>query len=275
MTSIHARIPPNMKDAVLAAKRRGEKAGTVKKADLDERPSIKRKTSGSSSVVIKKTQALFSPSSEILANERSDRNDYSDDSEDEASASKENDPSQSPSPITVPSQRRPALTKRPLSDLPIPIEPEFDEEHASGLSPSERNIVNNTSLFPGYLPTNQEMPCQNLKLAERSRSVNFSFRSFRGFPNTSKDELAVAPFEVKGDETEERPTGKRPCLWGEKEKSTRGQAVEKLIAPASRPALGDWAIGATRSAVEAVTKQASGSILSGKGGRPRVGLRRL
>ena len=272
MTSIHARIPPNMKDAVLAAKRRGEVAGTVTKADLDERPSIKRKISGSSSVVMKKTQAFFSPSSEILANERSDRNDYSDDAEDEASASKENDPSQSPSPITLPSQRRPALTKRPLSDLPIPIEPELDDEDASRLSPSERNIANNTSSFSGHLATNPETPCQNLKLAERSRSVNFSFR---GFQNTSKDELAVAPFEVKGDETEDRPTGKRPCLWGGKENSTRGQAVEELIAPASRPALGGGAIGATRPAVEAVTKQASASILGGKGGRPRVGLRRL
>ena len=48
-----------MKDTVLAAKRRGEVAGTVTKADLDERPSIKRKISGSSSVVIKKTRALF------------------------------------------------------------------------------------------------------------------------------------------------------------------------------------------------------------------------
>lgn len=273
MTSIHARIPPNMKDAVLAAKRRGEVAGMVTKYDFDEKPSTKRKTSCSSSVVMKKTQAFFSPSSEIPANEPPDRNDNSDeDAEDEASASKENDPSQSPSPITIKSPRRPALTKRPLSDLPIPIEPEFDDEDASGLGSSERNIANNTLSFSIHFAANPENSGQNLKLAERSRSLNFSSR---GLQDASKDGLTVVPLEIKGDETEDQPTGKRLCLWDGKENSIHGQDLEKPTAPTARPASGGGAIGVTRPAAGAVTKPASTSIVGGKGGRPRVGLRRL
>lgn len=273
MTSIHARIPPHMKDAVLAAKGRGEVAGMLSKDDLDERPSIKRKTTSSSNVVMKKTQAFFSPSSEIPANKPSDRNDNSDeDAEDEASASKENDPSQSPSPVTVQNTRRPALTKRPLSDLPIPKEPESEDEDASGLSPSARNIANNTTSFPGHLATNSENSRQTLKLAERRRSVNFSSR---GLQDASKDGLAIVPLEIKGDETEDHPTGKRFCLWDGKENSTQGQGVEELTAAAARPAPGGGAMGATRPAAGVLTKPASASIGGGKGGRPRVGLRRL
>lgn len=273
MTSIHARIPPNMKDAVFEAKRRGEVAWMVTKDDPDEKPSTKRKTSCSSSVVMKKTQAFFSPSSEIPANELSDRNDNSDeDEEDEASASKENDPSQSPSPVTVKSPKRPALTKRPLSDLPIPIEPEFDDEDASGLGSSERNVANNTPSFSSLFAAHPESSGQNLKLAERSRSLNFSSR---GLQDVSKDGLAVVPLDIKGDETEDHPTGKRLCLWDGKENSIHGLVVQKPTAPAARPAPGGGAIGVTRPAPGTVTKPASTSIVGGKGGRPRVGLRRL
>lgn len=274
MTSIHARIPPNLKDAVLAAKRRGEVAGMVTKEDLDERPSTKRKASSSSSVVMKKkTQAFLSPSSGVPANGPSDRNDNSDeDAEDEASASKENDPSQSPSPVTVQSPRRPALTKRPLSDLPIPIEPELDDEDASGLSPSELNIANNTPSFSNHLATTLENSCQNLKLAERSRSINFSTR---GLQDASKDGLAIVPLDIKGDEPEDHPIRKRLCLWDGKENSTHGQGVERSTAPATRPAPGGGAMGITRPAAGTVTKPDSASIVGGKGGRPRIGLRRL
>lgn len=273
MTSIHARIPPNMKDAVLAAKRRGEVAGMVNKDDPVEKPSIKRKTSASSSVVMKKPQTFFSPSSEVPANKPSDRNDNSDeDAEDEASASKENDPSQSPSSVTAQSPRRPAMTKRPLSDLPIPIEPECDDQDALGLSSSERNIANNTPSFSSHLVINPESSSQNLKLAERSRSLNFSSR---GLQDASKDGLAVFPLDFKGDQTEDHPTGKRLCLWDGKENSIQGQGIEKPTAPVGRPTPGGGAIGATRPAAGTVIKPASASIVSGKGGRPRVGLRRL
>lgn len=270
MTSIHARIPPNMKDAVLAAKRRGEVAGIVAKDDLDERPSMKRKTSGSLSVVVKKTQTFFSPSSEIPPNGPSYRNDSSD--EDEASASKENDPSQSSATIPLQSPRRPVLTKRPLSDLPIPIEPEFDDEDALRISPSERNIANNTPFFSSHVANNPEHSSQNLKLAERSRSVNFPTR---GLPDASKDEFAFVPMDIVGDEAEDHLTGKRLFLWDGKENSIPGPSVEKPSALATRLAPGGGSIGAARPAAGAETKPASASIVGGKGSRPKVGLRRL
>ena len=271
MTSIHARIPTNLKDAVFVAKRRGEVAGMVTKDSSDERPSMKRKTSSSSSVVMKKTQAIFSPSSEIPTNEPPARNDNSDqEAEDEASASKENDPSQSPSPVTVPSPRRPVLAKRPLSDLPVPIEPESDDE--TGLSPSELNIANNANSSSSHFATNLESSCQNLKLAERSRSINFSSR---GLQDVGKDGLASVPMDITGDETEDHPTGKRLCLWEGKENFTQGQGVEQPSAPAARSPPVGGATGTTRPAAGIVTKPASASMVGGKGGRPRVGLRRL
>ena len=78
----------------------------------------------------------------------------SDSEDDEASASKENNPALSLTPVTapLPNPRRPALGKRPLSDLPTPVDTEANDNDEAPplLSPSEQNIANNA---PPLLPS--------------------------------------------------------------------------------------------------------------------------
>ena len=115
MTSIHARIPPNLRSAAIEARTRGEE----------------KQKSG------------------VKTYEAPDHSDTGED--DEVSASKENDPSISPSPVspppTIQPRRNTILGKRPLSDLPTPEEPPSDDESQthSHLSASERNIAANTT----------------------------------------------------------------------------------------------------------------------------------
>lgn len=280
MTSIHARIPPHMKNAVLAAKRRGEPAGTVIKNELDERPVVKPKSSSSSTMVMKRPQTLTTPLPEVLRNtytvpasQRAEPDENSDaEEEDEASASKENDPPQCPSSLTAQIARRSDLTKRPLSDLPTPTEAEINDEDALGLSPSDRNIANNAPYFSVPLATSFESSRQTLKLAERSRSVNFTSR---GLLDASKDGLAIVPLDINADESEEPPATKRLCLWEGKENATENQGPERLTAPVARPAFLSGASGTTKSAAGPTKKLASMPTVNSRSARARIGLRRL
>lgn len=271
MTSIHATVPPNLKDAVLAAKRRGEAPGTTIKEETDQRPSMKPKTS-SSSVVMKRRPNIALRSIARSENHLTVTNKSMDeDLEDEASESKENDPSQSPSLVIAPSPRRPSLPKRPLSDLPTPTDPDFDDDDPSGLSPSERNIVNNTPHFSSPFAPTTEYSRQTLKLAERSRCVTFTSR---GLQDVGGIGLAIVSFDIKEDETEDTPVAKRQCSWEGKENIMERSEVEKPTLPAIRSAPVLGALGGASSFAGA-PKLSSVPSTSGKSTRPKIGLRRL
>lgn len=146
MTSIHAPIPPDLKDSVAEAKHRGEDPSSIR---LEEDTSTQRprKQQRLHPGTIKKSIHKPNPSDDISDSEN----------EDPASASKENNPSLSSTPVrlTPPSPRKSALGKRPLSVLttPYPEDPDADmmlvdsdSEHERGLtkSSSEQNISANT-----------------------------------------------------------------------------------------------------------------------------------
>lgn len=283
MTSIHARIPSHMKDRVLEAKRRGEEVGSAIRDECDERPLIKTKSSSSSSVVMKKAQIIKSGSPRVADSQQSmcEQCSDSDMDYDEASASKENDPSQSPSPVMTQSPRRPTLAKRPLSDLPTPPEPDSEDDGATALSPSERNIVANTPYLSSPLATTSaESPRQNLKLTERSRTVNCTSR---GLQDVSKDGLGAVHFDIKVDaEVEELPAQKRLCVWAEKENSTEVHMVNpKSWAPAaaarSVPGVGGVASSSTEAPLRPIShKPVAGlNMVNKNAARSRMGLRRL
>ncbi|EEH41432.2 ubiquitin-conjugating enzyme [Paracoccidioides lutzii Pb01] len=158
MTSIHAPIPKDMKDAVMEAKRRGDDSGTVivEDEDLPVTVSSRKAVATTSSAVIMKKLAVHKkpqsqeigkldirikttsqnvsplPSSLSSFSMRSSSrdqpvNDDGSDDEDTDSSSKENDPSLShpPASVTPPSPRKSVLGKRPLSVLSSPSEPEL------------------------------------------------------------------------------------------------------------------------------------------------------
>lgn len=298
MTSIHARIPSHMKDGVLEAKRRGEVVGSAIRDEREELPLIKTKSSSSSRVVMKRAQIINQGSPGVVASQQPMCEQCSDSDFDEASASKENDPSQSPSPVMAQSSRRPTLAKRPLSDLPTPPEPDSEDDGATALSPSERNIVANTPYLSSPLDTaSVESPRQNLKLTQRSRIVNFTSRGLqevsrdglgsvhfsRGLQDVSRDWLGNLHFDINVDaEVEEPPAQKRLCVWAEKENSTEvhmanPQSWLPVAAARSVPDVGGVASSSSAAPLRPIFHKpvASSNMVNKNAVRSRMGLRRL
>ena len=155
MTSIHAPIPKDLRNAVIEATRRGEEGSSVSRPDKEDRPVTSRSSSKTSAVIMKKKalpnvevgargQHGQSSAQKTFPGEASER----DDEEDEA---KENDPSQFPTPLLrgPPSPQKNFFGKRPLSELPTPVDPEasdpLDSVIESGMTASEKNISANTN----------------------------------------------------------------------------------------------------------------------------------
>jgi len=273
MTSIHAVIPLAWKAPTEAAKRRGEDSDPVPAAskllNSRKRPHL----------------AIESTPPALL-----DMDSEGEDSDDEASASKENDPSISPSPVNppAPSARRPTLQKRPLSDLPTPVEsPTDDEDEAcAGMTPSERNVAANTPNLSSNVAcmSVSERSDHPIKLAERSRSFNFAWR---GKYDANVSGLMITPFEdrssqssvVTQDADTEQPAKKRVCSSEEfEEKENFTEVRPALPAPLSKPlSVGAAPVKSSTGADLRKVSSASGSSGSGslRAPKPRVGLRRL
>lgn len=259
MTSIHAPIPSEMKDAVMEAKRRGEDPNTAAKREEQEKDDKTRsssaKRSATSSVIIKKKTHPSTIANQDTSNgiEKLDIRTKSpphgdlqkqpqhidsnvgeeeyDPEENPATASKENDPSLSISPVVhLPQNLNPrrnnnsVLGKRPLSVLSVPSEPELvlvdgdDDEDGfdDGLGASERNIVAN-------LPRQHEKPKQtpdgdmkdtavvqqpqlhkSPKLSDLTRSANSNLTSrTKGLDKTLNGEI---PTSIETAATDERVT---------------------------------------------------------------------
>ncbi|KAL4886531.1 ubiquitin-conjugating enzyme/RWD-like protein [Aspergillus karnatakaensis] len=161
MTSIHAPIPIEMRTEVMEAKTRGEDANTTIPEQEDQSRSLRsRKGTRVQSVMMKKkpTTRKEIPSEDSENNRLEPLSD--DENENPATASKENDPTLSPSPVKLApplSPRKNAHGKRPLSVLtpsmdidrfpsldPDDMEVDMDMNTADGMTASERNIAANT-----------------------------------------------------------------------------------------------------------------------------------
>ena len=260
MTSIHAGIPFDQKEAVLEAKRRGETADTAIGEDAEHRPIMKRKYASSSSTVvieerpgrITSTQSEPSHPHQTLEGAGAASED-----EDDKSVSKENDPLLSPYPVPNPDARPSSLAK-PLSELPI-VETEYDVTDAPCLSPSEPNVVNNVNLLVGIAAS--DSPRKGLQLAESSQNVNMTGR---GLQETGGN--GVGSVGLEG-----RPP-KRICSDSGKENTLEIWEARKLIEKPLPTASAATKVGVPHS------RRASASSSSGTSSvkmKSRVGLRRL
>lgn len=161
MTSIHAPIPLDLKSAVTEAKLRGEEPGTKLDEHTDEtsmQPTQKgKRPQAASKRATRKTPSEQQPlSSHTFYHPTPPLSDdpMSEDENDPASGSKENDPSLSPMPVSLvpPSPRKTALGKRPLSVLSIPYPEEDadmmliddDSDTDTPMTSNEQNISANT-----------------------------------------------------------------------------------------------------------------------------------
>ncbi|EEP81047.1 hypothetical protein UREG_05889 [Uncinocarpus reesii 1704] len=189
MTSIHAPVPPHLKELVSGAKRRGEdpSAKLEENTQLSVSVQTSKTTRTTSSVVMKRKISSVGPTSTSNLDIRlkSDclpeeglpaQPEEEPESDGECgSASKENDPSLSPSPVIMPapSPRKSILGKRPLAAIAPPESDEIvvinddDQRDFNSLSASERNIVSNiTSSDYNQLRTPQR---KSPKLSELGR----------------------------------------------------------------------------------------------------------
>ena len=302
MTSIHAMVPADLREAVVEAKRMGEEAGTELREDQEQESKSIRHASSSSSVVMKPRPGLIPrtlatsdrssgaeggrltpqhltlqpPTTTSISNEN---NAEEADQDEEASECKENDPSLSPSPVTPPTPRKNILGKRPLSDLPTPTVPEDDDgdgaDNRTDKDSSEKNIANNTppssaEQQPCTITTAGESHRRSPKLVERSKALNSG-----RVRDDSTDASIITSFEDSNTQ-DDAPAPKRICSGEGKENFTEvgGDKTDKPAAmPKLAPALAS--VVPTSGAARQVSTASSSSGGSGRAAKPRIGLRRL
>ena len=266
MTSIHATIPANLEVAVMEAKSRVEERSKL--IEAKSKPQGKSSSLPSPAKVVRPGRLLKWNVVDLSE---------SDDEEDEVAASKENDPSLSPSPVNPPSPRRSnILGKRPLCDLPTPLDTESEgEEKCSDMTISERNVANNTSYFPAQslAAGTGTLQLKSPKLVEHSRSFNFVSRTKDPSSSQAATGLMITPSEVSSEDL--APATKRVCSREEKE-NVASISGEKKDVPTTMLQSATLAsnVGQKVSSARNVSSASSSSAGSGKG-RMRIGVRRL
>ncbi|KAL9130602.1 MAG: hypothetical protein Q9217_001262 [Psora testacea] len=260
MTSIHASIPPDLRGAVSAAKRRGEVLEISMQVEGEQRPMLKAKSASSSDVDTKKLpQRLTGTHPEPLPWQIPQGLHVLGGKEDEKSASKGNDPALSPVLVPEPSPRQCTLAKQPLSDLPCPTESDEDEMPMC-LGPSERNTPQTTT---HSLVIDNKL--RKSQLVEKTSIANLRGRIFKDLSVDNRTVLALGAVHSE----RERPT-KRVCSDDTKENKLAGSSVmSQVIAPQLRSVSVKLQSTYTRKA------SATGALRGPKAGKPRVGLRRL
>ena len=174
MTSIHARIPVDLRRAVDAARSRGEDYDSGTTTEDQRQISASRVELTTHHTSLRKTVSTYRPRPSPLpftpSPAVSDDAALSDDEKDHDPA-KENDPSQSPSLVvqTPRSPRKNVLGKRPLSELPTPTDPE------DSMTDSQQNIAFNQIRQPAT--TNASGPAKKSpRLVASAVGVNASGR---------------------------------------------------------------------------------------------------
>ena len=210
MTSIHAPIPQNLKDAVLEAKRRGESDVNPVQSEPAERPAPLRTSSSTSSVVMKKEVPLKMKRTQHEKDGDLAQPTFTggvhEDSEEQDDA-KENDPAQSPSPVICSSEsmRKNVLGKRPLSELPTPIDPEATDTHTSdvdfGTTASDLNILAGRKT-PAEMSPLTEPVRKSPKLNVSAQDTNAHGRIREDITASSANNSPPRPVAVEYDEKE-------------------------------------------------------------------------
>lgn len=254
MTSIHASIPAELRAAAKEARGRGDSTAEPCQDIASEDGLSRQKSATTSGAIMKRLpQCLVIPQTmPALQSDASPQTGT--DEEDESTASKENDPSLSPHPKPTESSRRSNHPKRPLSDLPCPLEEEYGE-----FSPSQQNIINNGAKASSAADVPKPLP--GSQLMEKNQLVNFASRNSRDSESSTSSGMI---------NTTERPA-KRICSDDTKENSG-----EDLVLPSIKKSSRSGH-GAQKSASNPRKASALAAIggSSVKPGKARVGLRRL
>ena len=250
----------------MVAKRRGEEPGTTILDAAEGRSSMKGKSASSSSMVMKKLPQRIASTQSAPLSRRAAQDEESADEGDANSESKENNPLLSPTPVLAQTPPRPTLAKRPLSDLPTPVEKDDDSVDAPLLSPSEQNIANN--IHANLNVAALESSRKELRSGEEGICVRVPGRSLQ---DVDTNGLAAASFDSSSIDDNARPA-KRVCSEEGKENLSEGQRFVSLP-ERHLSAFNDG----TESGLLAPRKASAPGSLGPGGvkGKSRLGLRRL
>ncbi|KAL2871976.1 putative ubiquitin conjugating enzyme E2 [Aspergillus lucknowensis] len=301
MTSIHAPVPNDMLNAVTEAKMRGEETGTaIPEQEEVSRTLRSRKGTRIQSLTMKKKLTRKEPSTTpdpetrrqpIAHHYHEPLQPLSDDeNENPACASKENDPSLSPSPVKLApplSPRKNAHGKRPLSVLttavdvdPFTTETE-DLDTTDGMTASERNIAANTTITTTTTPTTtptREIPDRDPSPQRKSPKLSILSRSLN--TGRQRDDTGLKIYE---DTLSDDP---HSCTMSGNGKGTHASSLNSstdvgstapkshlLVLPTCSVSTPSSSSNAPGSGSGSGMRKVSGSGL--KKAKPRMGIRRL
>ncbi|KAI9684725.1 MAG: hypothetical protein M1829_000100 [Trizodia sp. TS-e1964] len=212
MTSIHASIPHNIQKLVADAQRLGDAGSGVFYEEKRPIKALARKHMSTSSVVMKKklqlteiekptlqpetptttraSEAGLSPEGplrEPTAEKKKKGAEDGDEDEDEVERSDENQennnenkPLLSPSPVIMAQLAIRRGCKRPLSELPSPVDPDMENEPTEDMTASDKNIANNT-----HIAHNAQTPNNTIYVDEGSPRSGESQQGSRKSPKLS------------------------------------------------------------------------------------------
>lgn len=303
MTSIHAVIPSDLKDAVKAAKHRGEDPSSIREEQDDDIPQQRQRKqqrlqTGTTRKPNRKPTTEQSPNPEPPTTTQQTPGESASDSEndDPASASKENDPSLSPTSVrqaAPPSPRKSALGKRPLSVLavPYPEDPDADmmlvdseserEPQSATMTTSERNISANRRTRSPVSPVRKSPKLTLSKGANASVRLRDDLQIYEDVPDRTVNDLTHR-FGGDGKENRDSAGGGGLNAKGKGEL----QAGKGTTAGANVPTTGQTPAMSTSAKSPSLSARSSSKVSNkvvGNGARkvsapkakPRIGIRRL
>ncbi|KAJ5561869.1 Ubiquitin-conjugating enzyme E2 [Penicillium sp. DV-2018c] len=320
MTSIHAPIPPHLKEAVTEAKLRGDDAGVTlkEKEDHETNTRCRRKQTRTHTIHVRKPTRTKTPSEEDPLPSSSNPSDHrkitpsqdpspsssnpsdqpcpsmTDDTmsdsenDDSASASKENNPSHAPSPVTLapPSPRKTALGKRPLSVLSVSYPEDNDVDmmlvdqdsnNPPTMTPNEQNISANTrsrTSSPLRKTPKLSLLCGGVNASGRLRDEMPIFEDVPQFP--VQDPLR----RMSGDGKENRGSATARGLKDKNDLSSMKTSNSPApLSPAQAhnppPALSSLSGSSTSKITKKKSTGGAHGRLAGRSSKPRIGIRRL
>jgi ubiquitin-conjugating enzyme E2 S len=262
MTSIHAPIPPHLRDAVLEAKQRGEEPGSRPEYDAPERSAASR-TSSVVTPVVTKNQAIPNPQEAARESNNSPSSiTFSfvtlPESHEEDDDAKENEPSHLLLPVLLShdSSRRHILGKRPLSELPTPIDPDALDTKTTGID--ENAPTGQLPKVDNGLPSEPVKKSPKLDISARSLNTHGKLRQEDRPTLTKNGPVMIPPATDFGDDKENVEIVQRRTP-NDVTKAATQQPVSHALEHLQRPTLRKVSnVGPSRSK-----------------GQARVGIRRL
>lgn len=260
MTSIHAPIPQNLQDEVSEARRRGDSDGGPTQSDSAEQPATLRASAVTPSIVMKKMVSVsvqekqqetgIEATDPAFGEDLTGTNNKQDDA-------KENDPTQSRSPViqNPESTRRNVLGKRPLSELPVPVDTDGTESHTREdtcpATDSGMNVLAGQN-SPAGANSVSELVRKSPRLDVSVRNTNAHGRIRQAGESSTSNNDVITFSPADGDDEKENDDARSPSTESSKtiHKTISAEPSREQVRPTLRKVSN---VGSSRSKAQART----------------------